>query len=116
MENKERLLAELDRCVLEMEDEEVVEVAKEYIEAGYDAYEGIIDGLAKGIEKIGDNEISKKLTEIIPQVDKIFINNDINETQDVPCIAYCTDGEEQLIKIKRRHKIVWSILNKYCTE
>ncbi len=76
----------------------------------------MFDGLAKGFEKIGDNEISKKLTEIIPQVDKIFINNDINETQDVPCIAYCTDGEEQLIKIKRRHKIVWSILNKYCTE
>ena len=53
MENKERLLAELDRCVLEMEDEEVVEVAKEYIAAGYDAYEGIVDGLAKGMEKAG---------------------------------------------------------------
>ncbi len=53
MNEKEKLLAELDRCVLEMEDEEVVEVAKQYVQAGYDAYEGITDGLAKGMEKAG---------------------------------------------------------------
>lgn len=76
----------------------------------------MFDGLAKGFEKIGDNEISKKLIEIIPEADKIFINKDINETQDIPSIAYSTNGDEQLVKIMRRHEIVWSILNKYCTE
>ena len=37
MASKEELLAKLSECVVEMEDEEVVEVAKEYIEAGYPA-------------------------------------------------------------------------------
>ncbi|TQQ85840.1 cobalamin-binding protein [Peptacetobacter hominis] len=54
MDNKERLLAELDRCVLEMEDEDVIDVAREYVKSGYDAYDGITDGLAKGMEKAGD--------------------------------------------------------------
>ena len=76
----------------------------------------MFDGLAKGFEKIGDNEISKKLVKIIPEADKIFIDKDINETQDVPSIEYYTNGDVQLIKIMRRHKIVWSILDKYCTE
>ena len=53
MGEKERLLAELDRCVLEMEDEAVVEVAKEYVEAGHDAYDGITEGLSKGMTKAG---------------------------------------------------------------
>ena len=54
MSNKLRLLEELDRCVVEMEDEEVIDVAKEYVESGYDAYEGITEGLAKGMERAGD--------------------------------------------------------------
>ena len=76
----------------------------------------IFDGLAKGFEEIGDNEISKKMVEIIPEVDEIFVNQDVNETQDVPSIAYYINGNVQLMKIMRRHNIVWSILNKYCTE
>lgn len=51
---KEKLLAELDRCVLEMEDETVTGVAQEYINEGFDAYEGIVDGLSKGMEKAGE--------------------------------------------------------------
>lgn len=53
MSDKEKLLAELDRCVLEMEDEAVVDVAKEYVDAGYDAYDGITQGLSRGMEKAG---------------------------------------------------------------
>ena len=34
--SKEELLAELARCVLEMEDDAVIPVAQEYAEAGYD--------------------------------------------------------------------------------
>ena len=54
MNDKERLLSEMDRCVVEMEDEEIVNVAKEYVDAGYDAYEGITEGLSKGMEKAGE--------------------------------------------------------------
>ena len=76
----------------------------------------IFEGLAKGFEKMGDNEISKKLIEIIPEVDRICINKDANETQDVPSIVYYSNGNKNLLKIMRGHKIVWSILEKYCTE
>lgn len=53
MSDKEKLLAELDRCVLEMEDEAVVDVAREYVSAGHDAYDGITEGLSRGMEKAG---------------------------------------------------------------
>lgn len=53
MADKRELLAELARCVLEMEDEHVTEVAQEYVNAGFDAYDGIVDGLSKGMEQAG---------------------------------------------------------------
>ena len=53
MSEKEKLLAELDRCVLEMEDEAVVDVANAYVAGGHDAYEGITEGLSRGMEKAG---------------------------------------------------------------
>lgn len=76
----------------------------------------MFDGLRKVFEKIGDDEISKKMVEIIPELDKIFINQDVNETQDIPGIVYTINGKEKLMKIMRRHEIVWSIFNKYCAE
>jgi dimethylamine corrinoid protein len=54
MENsKEILLDKLANCVLEMEDEEVVDIANDYIENEFDAYEGISKGLALGMEQAG---------------------------------------------------------------
>ena len=38
---KEELLKQLETCVLEMEDEQVSQVAEEYIAEGFNAYEGI---------------------------------------------------------------------------
>ena len=37
-----------------MEDEEVVDVAKEYIEAGYPAFDGIMEGLVDGMNKASE--------------------------------------------------------------
>lgn len=54
MLEKKAALAELERCVLEMEDDTVTDAAEAYIDAGYDAYEGITDGLARGMEKAGE--------------------------------------------------------------
>ena len=51
--SKEILLKKLADCVLEMEDEEVIDVAKEYIENDFEAYEGISKGLALGMEEAG---------------------------------------------------------------
>ena len=52
--SKEELIAKLSECVVEMEDEEVVDVAKEYIEAGYPAFDGIMEGLVDGMNKVSD--------------------------------------------------------------
>lgn len=52
--SKEELLAKLSECVVEMEEDEVVDVAKEYIEAGYPAFDGIMDGLVDGMNKASD--------------------------------------------------------------
>ena len=54
MATKEELIARLAECVLEMEDEEVVDVANEYIEAGYEAYDGIMEGLVASMNKASD--------------------------------------------------------------
>ncbi len=75
----------------------------------------VFNGLVNGFE--GDNEISKKfVNEIIPFADTILINADINNTQDVPGVYYSIDGDSKYLKIIRYHKIIWAILNKYCTK
>lgn len=51
MTNKEDLLKELSRRVLEMEDETVADVAREYAAAGHDPQDGILYGLVDGINK-----------------------------------------------------------------
>lgn len=74
----------------------------------------VFDGLVKGYASVDNNQISKKLVRIIPEVDKIFINADHNGTQDVPYIVYYINGERKILKIKRCHKIVWTIFDEYC--
>lgn len=48
---KEELLAKLAECVVEMEEEEVADVAKEYLDAGYPAFDGIMQGLVEGMNQ-----------------------------------------------------------------
>ena len=52
--SKEELIQLLYDCVVEMEDEEVVDICEEYLEAGYDAYDGIMDGLVAGMNKASE--------------------------------------------------------------
>ena len=84
MENlKESLLNKLASCVLEMEDEEVVDVANEYIENDFDAYEGISKGLASGMEEAG------KLYE--------------EEEYYIPELLLCSDAMYEGISILKPH-------------
>jgi dimethylamine corrinoid protein len=53
MRSKEELLKLLAEYVVEMEDEEIVDIANEYLEAGYPAREGILDGLTVGMVEAG---------------------------------------------------------------
>ena len=76
----------------------------------------IFKGLSEGYR--GDNnEISAKMIkDIIPYVDVIYIDRDYNDNQDIPFISYKIDMKVTILKINRHHKIVWSILDRYCTE
>lgn len=49
--SKEELLEQLSDCVLEMEEEDVVDVATEYLEAGYPVLDGIMEGLVDGMNR-----------------------------------------------------------------
>ncbi len=53
MKSKQELLQEMARCVRDMEDERVTELAQEYADAGYDAREGIMNGLVVGMNEAG---------------------------------------------------------------
>ena len=48
---KEELLKRLSDDVLEMEEEDVAEAAREYLEAGYPALDAIMEGLVDGMDR-----------------------------------------------------------------
>ena len=52
--SKEELLAKLSEAVLEMEEEDAAEYAQEYVEAGYPAFDGFMEGLVDGMNKASD--------------------------------------------------------------
>ena len=52
--SKEELIEKMYECVVEMEDEDVVDVCNEYLEAGYSAYDGIMDGLVAGMNRASE--------------------------------------------------------------
>ena len=51
---KEEYLEELSTAVVEMEEDDAAEIAREFIDEGYDAYEGISYGLVDGMNKAGE--------------------------------------------------------------
>ncbi|SFB31918.1 methyltransferase cognate corrinoid proteins [Acetitomaculum ruminis DSM 5522] len=51
---KEELLEELSDAVVDMDEELAASTAKEYIDEGYDAYDGISEGLVDGMNKAGE--------------------------------------------------------------
>lgn len=72
----------------------------------------IFDKLAKDYAPY-DNIISEELVKIIPNVDKVRIDEDFNNSQDVPIIVCFINSEHKIIKINRCHKIVWKRLHNY---
>lgn len=53
-ETKSELLAKMADSVVDMDEAQTVEVAKEYIDHQYDGYEAINFGLAKGMDRAGE--------------------------------------------------------------
>lgn len=54
MQTQEELLKKLSDCVCDMEEEEVVDVVKEYIDGGYDPQEGMLRGLVDGMKRASE--------------------------------------------------------------
>ena len=54
MENKEEFLKELSECVVKMEDDKVISVAEAYVNSGYPAIDGILNGLVDGMNRAAD--------------------------------------------------------------
>lgn len=98
---KEELLAKLSECVVEMEDEEVVGVAEEYIEAGYPAFDGIMDGLVDGMNKASDLYDAEEyfVTDVLLCSDAMYAGLDVLR----PHLPASAEGEE-------KHKVVIGVV------
>ena len=59
-----------------------------------------------------NNEVSRQLIEIIPELEEISIDEPRCESMEVPCIV-CRKKDNQLhaIAVRRTHRIIWAILN-----
>ena len=77
--SKKELLEKLSECVVEMEDEEGVDVANEYIESGYPALDGIMEGLVDGMNKASDlyDEEEYFVTDLLLCSDAMYSGIDI---------------------------------------
>ena len=79
------------------------------------AVTAVFENLSERFEEMNDNEISKQILKHLPQANEILINEDINKNEDEPHIVFIYKNKGKwLLKIKRRHKIVWAILHSYC--
>lgn len=76
---KEELIQQMYDCVVEMEDEDVVDVCNEYLEAGYDAYEGIMEGLVAGMNKASElyDEEEYFVTDVLLCSDALYAGLDV---------------------------------------
>lgn len=70
------------------------------------------------VEEFPDNNrIATKFVSIIPQTVYVKINNDVNQTQDIPYILYMKRGESfEMLKIPRIHRRIWNFLKSKCEE
>lgn len=95
--SKEELISAMENAVLEMDDEEAAALAEEYTEAGYDAMEGLTEGLAKGMNKAG--ELYEQKEYFIPEL--LLCSDAFYGAVDVlrPHIQKKTDSTEKMTAV-----------------
>lgn len=100
MELQESLLKKLSNHVVDMDEEMAVETAKRYIEGNFDAYEGIDQGLAAGMERAGQlyEEEEYYIPELLMCSDAMYAGMDI-------LTPHLKKGES-----KDRHKVVMGVV------
>lgn len=79
MSTKEELLKRLSDGVVDMEEDDVAEAAREYLDAGYPAYDGIMEGLVDGMNRAGQlyEEEEYFVTDILLCSDAMYVGLDI---------------------------------------
>ncbi|MCB6202336.1 corrinoid protein [Extibacter muris] len=79
MSEKEELLKRLSDGVVEMEEDDVEEAAREYLEAGYPAFDGIMEGLVDGMNRASRlyEEEEYFVTDVLLCSDAMYIGLDI---------------------------------------
>lgn len=79
MSTKEELLEQMKQCVIDMEDEDIVDVANEYIEEGYSAFEGIMNGLIPGMNVVSElyEEEEYFVTDVLLASDALYAALDV---------------------------------------
>ena len=79
MSSKEELLKRLSDGVLDMEEEYVAEAAREYLESGYPALDGIMEGLIDGMNRAGQlfEEEEYFVTDILLCSDAMYAGLDV---------------------------------------
>lgn len=79
METKEELLKKLSDAVFEMEEDDAEEIAIKYIEQGYDAFEGIMEGLVDGMNRasIMYEEEEYFVTDLLLCADAMYVGLEI---------------------------------------
>lgn len=77
--SKEELLKLMSDAVLEMEEDDVVDYAQEYLDARYPAFDGIMEGLIDGMNKASDlyDEEEYFVTDILLCSDALYAGLDI---------------------------------------
>lgn len=82
MRTKEELLKDLADYVVNMEDEAIVDIAKEYLACGYPASEGILKGLTRGMERAGKlyDEEEYYIAELLICSDAMYAGLDVLKT------------------------------------
>lgn len=77
--SKEELFKLMSDAVLEMEEDDVVDYAQEYLDAGYPAFDGIMEGLIDGMNKASDlyDEEEYFVTDILLCSDALYAGLDI---------------------------------------
>ncbi|MBS6929599.1 MAG: corrinoid protein [Lachnospiraceae bacterium oral taxon 082] len=79
MKSKDELLKLLAEYVKDMEDEKIKDIAREYLEAGYPAKDGILDGLTVGMKEAGKlyDEEEYYIAELLLCADAMYAGIDI---------------------------------------